>query len=31
MIIFTNDKRKLIHNENVTYILVWQVGANAAD
>ena len=30
-IIFPNDKRKLLDNENVTYSLIWQVGANAPD
>ena len=25
-IIFPNDKRKLLDNENVTYSLIWQVG-----
>ena len=30
-IIFPNDKRKLLENENVTYSLIWQVGANAPD
>ena len=30
-IIFINDKIKLLDNENVTYNLIWQVGANASD
>ena len=30
-ITFPNDKRKLLDNENVTYFLILQVGANAPD
>ena len=31
IIIFTNDKRKISDNGNVTYPLIRQVGANAPD